>query len=95
MQSSPGKPPANLMSEDLRLCFGDMNLSNFIMEDGEDPSSRLIIIGLENASSLQTSFFMYSYWFTYDAYISEGIKLGAHLEVNEDTIAGLDNPRRL
>ncbi|KAI7786516.1 hypothetical protein LA080_003245 [Diaporthe eres] len=44
---SSGYPPADLVSEDLRLCFGEMNLINFIMEYGEDPLSRLIIIDFD------------------------------------------------
>lgn len=94
VQTNPGYPPADLVSEDLRLCFGDMNLTNFIMEDGEDPSSRLIIIDFEHANFLPTSFLVYSSWLTRDAHISEGIRLGAQLQVNEDTNAALDNIRR-
>ncbi|KAJ0109344.1 hypothetical protein J7T55_000269 [Diaporthe amygdali] len=92
-RTNPGYPPVDLVSEDLRLCFGDMNLTNFIMED-EDPSSRLIIIDFEHANFLPTSFLVYSSWLTHDAHISEGIRIRAHLQVNEDTNAALDNIRR-
>lgn len=70
-----------------------MNRENFIIEDGENPSSRLIIIDFEHANFLPTSFLVYSSWLTHDAHISEGIRLGAHLEVNEDTIHALHNIR--
>ncbi|KAL1856261.1 hypothetical protein Daus18300_010833 [Diaporthe australafricana] len=93
-RTNPGYPPADLDSEELGLCFGDMNLTNFIMEDDEDPSSRLIIVDFEHANFLPTSFLVYSSWLTRDAHISEGIRLGAHLQVNEDTNAALDNIRR-
>ncbi|KAG8165472.1 hypothetical protein KVR01_004024 [Diaporthe batatas] len=93
IQTDPGYPPIDLVSEDLRLCYGDMNLENFIMEGGEDLSSRLIIIDFEHANFLPTSFLIYSSWLTNDAYISRGIRLGAKLEVNEDTVQALHNIR--
>lgn len=94
LQTNPGYPPVDLVSGNLGLCFGDMNLTNFIMEDGEDPSSRLIIMDFDHANFLPTSFLVYSSWLTRDAHIREGIRLGAHLQVNEDTNAALDNIRR-
>lgn len=54
------------------VCFGDMNLTNFIMDDGEDPSSRLTVLDFEHANFPPT-------WLTRDAHISQGIRLGVHL----------------
>ncbi|POS69866.1 hypothetical protein DHEL01_v211741 [Diaporthe helianthi] len=93
LQTNPGYPPIDLVSEDLRLCHGDMNLRNFIMEDGEDPTSRLVIIDFEHVNFLPTSFLIYSSWLTRDAHISRGIRLVANLEVNEDTVQALHNIR--
>lgn len=94
LQTNPGWPPIDLVSEEMQLCHSDMNLTNLIMEDGEDHSSRLIIINFEHENILPTSFLVYSSWLTCDAHISEGIRLGAHLKVNEDTIAAIGNMRR-
>lgn len=60
-----------------------MNLTNFIMKDGEDPSSRLITIDFEHANFLPMPFLVYSSWLTHDSHLSDGMRLTAHLRLNE------------
>lgn len=67
---------------------------NFIMEDGGDPSGRLIIIDFEHAKFLPTSFLVNSSWLTRGSHVSDGIRLGAQLQLNESTNSALDNSRR-
>lgn len=55
LRPNPGRPPAYLVSKDLRLCVDNKNLTKFIMDDGEDLSTCLIIIDFEHANFLLTS----------------------------------------
>lgn len=78
----------------MRLCFGNVNLTNFIMEDDKDPSSRLIMIDFEHANFLPASILVYSSWSTRDAHLSEDIDWELTCNLIRIQVAALDNIRR-
>ncbi|KAI0966037.1 hypothetical protein F4678DRAFT_451139 [Xylaria arbuscula] len=83
--------PCNLLTEDLRLCCCDLGFHNFILQDESSPeTSKLIIIDYEMTNWLPHSFLVLESWNTRDAHMSEGIKNGGLLDINEDNIQAIN-----
>ncbi|KAI1260645.1 hypothetical protein F5Y18DRAFT_441659 [Xylariaceae sp. FL1019] len=90
-QDEPDSPPADFLSEGLRLCCGDLGLQNFILEDASNPlSSRVIIIDFEYTNWLPHSFQVWESWRYGDVHLSEGIRLKGPCPINEDNVMAID-----
>ncbi|KAI1174321.1 hypothetical protein F4777DRAFT_554640 [Nemania sp. FL0916] len=90
-KEDPDLPPADFLSEGLRLCCCDLGLHNFILEDVDNPSStRLIIIDFELTNFLPYSFLVWGTWSSRDPYLSEQVRIRGKLVVNEDNMAALN-----
>lgn len=57
------------MAEGLRLCYCDLNLDNFLLQDSSEPSSTLYIIDFEHTSWLPVSFLL---WEVYNKKLTLG-----------------------
>ncbi|KAI8242751.1 hypothetical protein K4K55_009776 [Colletotrichum sp. SAR 10_96] len=77
---------ANLVPEGLKLCYCDLNLHNFIMEDRENPDSRIIIIDFEHANFLPHSFLTWEMWNKREFDMEERVRLQSNLELSRDNV---------
>lgn len=92
-QTNPGLPPANFIPEGLKLCYCDLNFDNFIMEDGSDRSSRIIVIDFEHTSWLPYSFLIWELWDKRQFHLEERISARGQLQVNRENIYALHEVR--
>ncbi|KAL1865050.1 hypothetical protein Daus18300_007397 [Diaporthe australafricana] len=72
----------DLMSEGLKLCYCDFNFDNFLLEDPNDPKSRLTIIDFEHTSWLPPSFLLWALWDKREVYMVEQLTSRDALEVD-------------
>ncbi|EQB54460.1 hypothetical protein CGLO_05702 [Colletotrichum gloeosporioides Cg-14] len=77
---------ANLVPEGLKLCYCDLNLHNFIMEDRENPDSRIIIIDFEHANFLPHSFLTWEMWNKREFDMEERVRLQSNLTLSRDNV---------
>ncbi|KAF4430715.1 hypothetical protein CFRS1_v009542 [Colletotrichum fructicola] len=77
---------ANLVPEGLKLCYCDLNLHNFIMEDRENPDSRIIIIDFEHANFLPHSFLTWEMWKKREFDMEERVRLQSNLTLSRDNV---------
>ncbi|KAK2779143.1 hypothetical protein CKAH01_11402 [Colletotrichum kahawae] len=77
---------AKLVPEGPKLCYCDLNLNNFILEDGENPDRRMIIIDFEHANFLPHSFLAWEMWNKREFDMEERVRLQSNLEVSRDNI---------
>ncbi|KAF4818303.1 hypothetical protein CGCSCA5_v005396 [Colletotrichum siamense] len=77
---------ANLVLEGLKLCYCDLNLHNFIMEDRENPDSRIIIIDFEHANFLPHSFLTWEMWNKREFDMEERVRLQSNLKLSRDNV---------
>ncbi|GJD02391.1 hypothetical protein ColKHC_11216 [Colletotrichum higginsianum] len=77
------------LHEGLRLCYCNLNFDNFLLEDAEDPSGRIIIIDFEHASWLPYSFLTWEAWDKREFAMEERIRSRCGLELNRDNLYAL------
>ncbi|OBR03260.1 hypothetical protein CH63R_12387 [Colletotrichum higginsianum IMI 349063] len=88
-ETFPDLPHARFVHEGLRLCYCDLNFDNFLLEDAEDPSGRIIIIDFEHASWLPYSFLTWEAWDKREFAMEERIRSRCGLELNRDNVYAL------
>ncbi|KAJ0148239.1 hypothetical protein CTA2_712 [Colletotrichum tanaceti] len=88
-ETFPDLPPARFVHEGLRLCYCDLNFDNFLLEDAEDPSGRIIIIDFEHASWLPYSFLTWEAWDKREFAVEERIRSRCGLELGRDNVYAL------
>ncbi|KAF9878684.1 hypothetical protein CkaCkLH20_03584 [Colletotrichum karsti] len=82
----PDIAPAKLTQEGLKLCYCDLNLDNFLLENPDDPSSRVIIIDFEHAGFLPHSFLTWEIWDKREFDIEERVRTQSNLELSRDNV---------
>ncbi|KAF4833974.1 hypothetical protein CGCTS75_v003663 [Colletotrichum tropicale] len=86
VEERPDMIQANLVPEGLKLCYCDLNLHNFIMEDRENPDSRIIIIDFEHANFLPHSFLTWEMWNKREFDMEERVRLQSNLKLSRDNV---------
>lgn len=81
------------MSEGLKLCYCDMNFDNFLLEDPDNPTSRLTIIDFEHTAWLPFSFLIWELWMKRGVHIVDQVVSHTGMEIPRDNIEALHNIR--
>ncbi|KUI70566.1 hypothetical protein VM1G_06546 [Cytospora mali] len=84
---------ADLVSEGLKLCYCDLNLENFLLEDASNPASRLTIIDFQHTSWLPYSFLVWELWNKNEGDMENQITTRCQLNVNNGNVQALHNIR--
>lgn len=84
---------ADLVSEGLKLCYCDFNFENFLLEDPDDPASRLTIIDFEHTAWLPFSFLIWALWDKREGYIVEQVTSRTGMEIHRENVEALHNIR--
>lgn len=87
----PDFTTANLVSEGLKLCYCDFNFDNFLLEDPDDPNSRLTIIDFEHTAWLPFSFLIWALWDKREVYIVEQVVSLTRMEIPRGNAEVLQN----
>ncbi|KAK2597566.1 hypothetical protein N8I77_012345 [Diaporthe amygdali] len=88
---NPDLTTADLVSEGLKLCYCDINFDNFLLEDPDDPASRLTIIDFEHTAWLPFSFLIWALWDKREVYIVEQVTSQTGMEIPRGNIEALHN----
>ncbi|ROW04835.1 hypothetical protein VMCG_04801 [Cytospora schulzeri] len=90
-KANPLLTTGDLLSEGLSLCYCDLNLDNFLLEDEKDPASRLTVIDFEHTSWLPYSFLVWELWNKSEGYMTDQVTSRTMVRVNRDNIEALNN----
>ncbi|KAK7733967.1 hypothetical protein SLS53_007961 [Cytospora paraplurivora] len=90
---NPYSTTADLVSEGLRLCYCDLHLGNFLLEDASNPASRLTVIDFQHTSWLPYSFLVWELWKKRHLYMEAQITARCGIEINKGNVEALQNIR--
>ncbi|KAG8165514.1 hypothetical protein KVR01_004066 [Diaporthe batatas] len=91
MKLNPDLTTADLVSEGLRLCYCDVGFHNFLLEDPDDPNSRLTIIDFEHTAWLPFSFLVWALWDKREVYMVDQVTSQTGMGIPSGNVEALHN----